>query len=106
MVDDWKSINSEIEKNGEIGCPGAKNMMPSAPILHFGGGHTYGAIGLIWPRCRLRGPPRRAITLGIKMIRGFCRVCLEIYHKAGSALHDARCRYLRFDDKILSNPAH
>jgi 5-methyltetrahydropteroyltriglutamate--homocysteine methyltransferase len=102
MVDDWKFLNAEIEKNGAKGRAVAKSVMPSPTMLHFGGCTNTGHwINLMTYQLVKRGP-KEGFTAAYKDDEEFFRDLIDIYHKELTALHAAGCRYVQFDDTVLS----
>jgi 5-methyltetrahydropteroyltriglutamate--homocysteine methyltransferase len=101
MVDDWKFLNSQIEKNGGHAAF-AKSVIPSPTMLHYGGATNTGHwINLTTYMLAERGP-KEGYTAAYKNDDEFFQDLIQIYRSELSALYEAGCRYVQFDDTVLA----
>ena len=102
MVDDWKFVNAEIEKAGKGGVAHAKSVIPSPTMLHYGGATNTGQwVNLTTYQLAKRGPAE-GFTLAYKDDEEFFQDLIQIYRRELTALHKAGCRYVQFDDTVMS----
>jgi len=102
MVDDWKFVNSIIQEAGKGDVAFAKSVMPSPTMLHYGGATNTGNwINLTTYMLAARGA-KEGFELAYHNDEELFKDLIQIYRSELTALHEAGCRYVQFDDTVLA----
>ena len=102
MVEDWKFINNEIKKAGKGEIATAKSVMPSPTMLHYGGATNTGNWVNLTTYQLAERKAAEGYTLAYKDDEEFFQDLIEIYRKELTALYEAGCRYVQFDDTVMA----
>jgi 5-methyltetrahydropteroyltriglutamate--homocysteine methyltransferase len=102
MVDNWKFINNVIQEAGKGDVAFATSVMPSPTMLHYGGATNTGNwVNLTTYQLATRGP-KEGYQAAYKNDEEFFQDLIQIYRSELTALHEAGCRYVQFDDTMLA----
>ena len=102
MVEDWRFVDHEIQKAGKGDVAFAKCVMPSPTMIHYGGATNTGKwINLTTYQLAKRGP-KEGYTAAYNNDEELFQDLIQIYRSELTALHEAGCRYVQFDDTVMA----